>query len=431
MPNAEKAAARSRPGSYRRQWVPIAALLASALLATAAASAQTASTAPPASWVETWGASPQQPIDPVIGGTPITLSNQTIREVVRISAGASTLRLRLTNEYSDAPTAIGYVHIALAASSDSASCAIVPGSDQAVTFGGSGSITLAPNGAALSDPISMPVDRLTSLAVSIYVTSATVPTSLHTLGQQTGYIASGDVTSAADLTSGSTTTQSRYLLSGVDAYLPRGGATLVTLGDSITDGYHSTPDQDHRWPDFLAQRLQAKGMLRNIAVANEGISGNRLLSEGIGPNAQSRFDRDVLSRPGVQYIILLEGINDIGFPDLFPGSTVPTTADLIAADQQLIARAHERGVMIFGATLTPFQGALYYSTSGEATREAFNEWIRHGGAFDAVIDFDKAVRDPANPLQFLPAYDSGDHLHPNDAGYAAMANTVPLRLFAP
>jgi lysophospholipase L1-like esterase len=401
----------------------VAALAAAIGLGAADARAQSAP-----GWVETWGASPQQPIDPVVGGTPITLNNQTIRQVVRISAGATTLRLRLSNEYTNAPTTVGDVHIAVAASPDSASGAIVPGTDQVVTFGGSTSITLAPNAPVLSDPISMPVDRLTSLSISIYVSGATAPTTVHSLGQQTAYIASGDVAGAADLTSGSTTTQARYLLSGVDAYLPSGGATLVTFGDSITDGYHSTPDQDHRWPDFLSERLQARASLRSVAIADEGISGNRLLSEGIGPNAQSRFDRDALSRPGVRYVILLEGINDIGFPVVFPGSAAVMSADLIAADLQLIARAHERGVLIYGATLTPFEGAGYYSSAGEATREAFNKWIRTSGAFDGVIDFDKATRDPSNPHQFLPAYDSGDHLHPNDAGYAAMANAVPLAL---
>ncbi|MBV9783128.1 MAG: SGNH/GDSL hydrolase family protein [Acidisphaera sp.] len=379
-------------------------------------------------WVEAWGASPQQPIDPIIPtATPLTLNNQTIREVARVSAGGILLRLRLTNEYTDAQTTVGEVHVALSQANGHASGAIVPGTDRVLTFGGEKSFTLAPNAPALSDPIIFPVLPLSSLAVSIYVSNATAPTTPHSLGVQTAYIVSGDQTAAADVTTGATTTTSRYLLSGIDVYELSPGGTIVTLGDSITDGYASTVDADHRWPDFLAQRLQSSG-LRNLAVADEGISGNRVLAEGIGPNVQSRFDRDVLSRPGVRYVTVLEGINDIGFPAFFPGPA-PTSEQLIQAYQQLIGRAHELGLRIFGCTLTPFQGAAYYTTAGEATREAVNAWIRTSGAYDGVIDFDAATRDPSNPQRYLPAYDSGDHLHPNDAGYAAMANAINLALF--
>jgi lysophospholipase L1-like esterase len=382
-------------------------------------------------WIETWAAGPQQPIDPVIGSeqTPPTLNGQTIRQVVRISAGGGWFLLRLTNEFTDAPILIGEVHVAVSAANGGPSSAIVPGTDHAVTFGGNASIILAPNAPALSDPVEIPmVPALTSLAISIYVASSTQAATVHTRGMQTAYITSGDSTGATDLPR-AITTQSRYILSGVAVADAGQGAAIVTLGDSITDGYNSTADADRRWPDILAQRLQSRS-LGNHAVANEGISGNRLRLEGIGPSAHSRFDRDVLSRPGVRYVTVLEGINDIGFPVAFPNSgPAPTAQDIIGVYRELIARAHQYGVLIYGATLTPFQGAGYYSATGEATREAVNDWIRNSREFDDVIDFDGAVRDPANPLQFLPVYDSGDHLHPSDAGYDAMARSVNLELF--
>lgn len=382
-------------------------------------------------WVESWAASPQEPIDPLIGGTPRSFSNQTIREVLRLSTGGRTLRIRLTNEYGTAPVTIGAVHVALA----NGTGGIVPGSDRVVTFsGGNAGVTIPVSAPALSDPVTFPVSGLTSLAISLYVPGGgnvgyATP---HTLGEQTAYVVPGDQTGAATL-KGADTTTVRYFLSGVDVLKSELGATVVTLGDSITDGYNSTVDANHRYPDFLAQRLQSSIVLSGLAVANEGISGNRVLADGIGPNALSRFDRDVLSRPGVRFVVLLEGINDLGLPNLFPnGGAMPSADQLIAGYRQLIARAHERGVLIFGATLTPFQGALggnYYTDAGEATREAVNAFIRTSEEFDGVIDFDAAVRDPSNPLRFLPAYDSGDHLHPNDAGYAKMAATVDLRLF--
>jgi len=371
-------------------------------------------------WVESWSAAPQQPVDPVVGGTVRSFSDQTIRQVLRLSTGGRTLRIRLTNEYCTGPVTIGAVHVALA----NGSGGIVAGSDHVVTFsGGSGSVTVPTAAPAVSDLIQFPVSGLTSLAISLYVPDGENPggATPHSLGQQTAYIVPGDQTGAATLT-GAETTTSRFLLSGVDVLKGELGATIVTLGDSITDGFASTVDANHRYPDYLAQRLQGR-----VAVANEGISGNRVLSEGIGPNAQSRFDRDVLSRPGVRYVILLEGINDIG-PLLNLGPR-PSADEIIAGYRQLIARSHELGVLIFGGTLTPYQGAGYYTDAGEAIREAVNAFVRTSGEFDGVVDFDAAVHDPANPLRFLPAYDSGDHLHPNDVGYAKMADSVDLRLF--
>lgn len=413
----------------RRAALACCALGAGLLAAQAARADDLSDILPRRQWVESWAAAPQFPVDPVAGSFANSLSDQTIRQVVRLSTGGRALRIRLTNEYGTAPVTIGAVHVAL---SDGAS-GIVPGSDRVVTFGGGqDGVTIPALAPALSDPVPFPVAGLTSLAVSLYVPSGGNPAlaTLHLTGQQTAYIVPGDQTGAGAL-AGTFTATARVLLSGVDTFEGGLAATVVAFGDSITDGFRSTVDADHRWPDYLAQRLQGSGVLSGLAVANEGISGNRVLADGYGPNALSRFDRDVLSRPGVRFVTLLEGINDIGFPNgPLPNTGPEPTADqIIAGYRQLIARAHERGVLIFGGTLTPYQGANYYTDAGEAIREAVNAFVRSSGEFDGVIDFDDAVRDPSNLLRFLPAYDSGDHLHPSDAGYQQMADSVDLRLF--
>jgi lysophospholipase L1-like esterase len=410
--------------------VVVACVLGFGLAVAAAAHAGAASSPSlQGQWVESWAAAPQEPVDPLVGGTPQSFSDQTIREIVRLSAGGGALRIRLTNEYGTAPVTIGPVHVAVANGNGE----IVPGSDRVITFsGGQTSVTIPSSAPALSDPILFPLQGLTSLAVSLYVPSGgnPGPATPHSTGQQTAYLVPGDQTGAVTLTGAAAATE-RYFLSGVDVYAADFGATVVTFGDSITDGFHSTVDANHRWPDYLAQRLQGIAVLSELAVANAGISGNRVLSDGIGPSALSRFDRDVLSRPGVRYVVLLEGINDLGLPALFPNSsTMPSAIQIIAGYRQLIARAHDRGVLIFGGTLMPFESSSNFATNaGEVERETINAFIRGSGEFDGVIDFDAAVRNPANPLELFPAYDSGDHVHPNDSGYAAMAAAVDLRLF--
>ncbi len=354
-------------------------------------------------WVELWAASPERQVEPmlqpkpVLKTAPVTLSDQTIRQVVWLSAGGSKLRLRLINEYTDAPTAVGAVEVAVSTANGVASSGIVAGTTRVVTFSGQGAVTLAPNAAALSDPIDLPVKPLTSLAVSIYVSQGTAPTTFHRVGRQTAYIASGNQTKAATFDVSSPTTQSRYLLSGIDGYEPGGGSTIVTLGDSITDGVHSTMDANRRWPDVLAKRLQQTS-LQNLAVANEGIAGNRLLKDGHGSSALSRLDKDVLSRPGVRFVTVLEGINDIGLGAHGLGPR-PAPADIIGAYQQIIARAHDQGALVFGCTLTPYQRAGFYDAAGEQTRESVNDFIRTSGKFDGVIDFDSATRDPTHPTR--------------------------------
>lgn len=393
-----------------------------------AARTSTAQPLPKDHWVATWTMSPM-PANALPDGENTGFANQTLRETAHISIGGHRVRVRLSNAYGGAPLAVGAVHLALFASGS----AIVPGTDHALTFHGSPSVVIPAGAPILSDAIEMDVAPFATLAVSIYLPQATGPLTWHQLGTQTTYIsAAGDATAAPSLP-GAATSASLYLLAGIDVTAPAGTGAVVALGDSITDGYASTPDAFHRWPDDLARRISGPGSHTAMAVLNQGISGNRLLHDVIGPNALARFDRDVLAEPGVTHIIVLEGINDIGLPSIFhtPAESVGA-ADLIAALTQLIERAHAKGIRILGATLTPFEnsGEPYYSPAGEATRQALNNWIRSGAKFDGVLDFDLALRNPSHPTQLSPAFDSGDHLHPNDAGYAAMAAAIDLKLLA-
>jgi lysophospholipase L1-like esterase len=374
-----------------------------------------------ARWVGTWGASPQQPA--TLFGTAPSFSNQTVREIVRISLGGSRFRVRLTNEYGTQPLVIGAAHIAISAGGS----AIRGGTDRALTFSGHSSITVPVGAPVLSDPVDLRAENLEHLAVSIYLPQTTGPATWHLEGKETAYVVLGDATSTISLGSATTST-ARFFLAGIEAGSSERKHAIVTFGDSITDGTQSTVDADHRWPDRLAERLATRDA--DTGVVNEGISGNRILHDNAGPNALSRFDRDVLSTPGLRFVTVLLGINDIGFGGFIPTEAV-SADDIIAGHRQMIARAHSLGIRIYGATLTPFDnaGAPYFSAAHEAQRQAVNSWIRTSGEYDAVIDFDKVVRDPNNPTKILPAFDSGDHLHPNDAGYKAMADSIDLRLF--
>jgi lysophospholipase L1-like esterase len=374
-------------------------------------------------WVDAWAASPDS--------AGPALNAQTVRQVVRASIGGSQVRVRLSNLFGNAAITLGPVHVAPSAGGADT----VPGSDHALLFNGKPTVTIAKGESVLSDPLKMDVKALQSLAVSIYAPAAAAyrASTVHSAGFATAYITeSGDATAAArfprDETSGN-----RFFLTDVEVAGPSTKYTLVAFGDSITDGVGTKADANERWPDDLAVRLQADAKLSSIGVADAGISGNRILHDGAGPSALTRFGRDALDQPGVRWIVLLEGINDIG------GSGYAWDAkDKIAAQQvidgmkTLIARAHARHVKIYGATLTPYGGSgwPYHSAAGEKTREQVNAWIRDSGAFDGVVDFDKVIRDPAAPQKMLAAYDSGDHLHPNSAGYRAMANAVDLNWFA-
>jgi lysophospholipase L1-like esterase len=380
--------------------------------------------APGDHWVGTWASSPLVP-STVIENEQLQISpdGTTLREVVRISLGGDTFRARFTNLFGTSPLVIGAAEIAqtLAAAS------IKPGTNQALHFHGQASVTLPPGTLVYSDPIHLAAAPLSSLTVTFFIPSLPGNLTEHQLADATSFQVMGNKVSAATLDSPIKVTSWEYL-NGIDVLSPEQASAIVTVGDSITDGAYATVDGNARWPDELAVRLQADPKYRNFAVLNEAISGNRILHEGAGPSALARFDRDVLAQSGVKYLIILEGINDIGRTarDLDDHTTAP---DLIAALDQLITRAHAHGIAVIGATLTPYKGAGYYSEKGEAMRQQVNQWIRTGGAYDGVIDMEKAISDPAHPDTMLPADDHGDHLHPNDTGYKAMGDAIDLKLF--
>jgi lysophospholipase L1-like esterase len=377
-------------------------------------------------WVTSWYASPQATWGadfPLPTAVPATLERQTVRETARISVGGTRVRIVLSNRYGDRPLVIGEARVARAGD--------MAGSARELTFGGKRTATIPAGAPLVSDPVDIRVGALEKLAVSVYLPQATPLKTFHWGAQQTGHIAEGNAVGAAALKNAQAL-HGRALLSAILVETPHGKGALVALGDSITDGNGSTPDLDRRWPDYLAARLSPDG----IAVVNAGISGARLLGDRMGANAAARFEQDVLSQPGVGTVVVLLGINDIGWPQsAFAPDEPPMRAErMIAVYRQLIAQARVRGVRIVGATLLPFEGALqgtplegYYTPAKDAVRREVNQWIRDSGEFDAVVDFDALMRDPARPARMLPRYDSGDHLHPGDAGYEAMAKEVATR----
>ncbi len=360
--------------------------------------------------VATWGAS----ADRVAG----SLADQTVRDVVHTSVGGSGLRLSVSNAFGSQAVTFGRVFVGRSAGA----AAVQAGTNVEATFdGGSPSVTIPPGAEVLSDPLPGAYAARQNLTVSLALVGPSGTITGHNLATSTNYISTPGDHAAEEGGDAYTTAQAHwYFLDGLSVTDPAGVGTVATLGDSITDGFRSTVDANNRWPDVLARRLGQRNDQRTMGVMNEGISGNRLLTDGAGVSAQARLDRDVLSKPGVETVILLEGINDIG------GGQATSPAQVIGAYRQLIARVHADGKCIIGATMTPFAGAGYYSDAKEVIREAANDFIRRSGEFDGVIDFDKATRDPDNPIVFLPQYDSGDHLHPNDAGYQAMGDAVKL-----
>jgi lysophospholipase L1-like esterase len=381
-------------------------------------------------WVGSWAASPMD--NAVNPGQP-SPANSTYRNIVHLSAGGAQVRVELTNEFGSRPLTIAAAHVALSAELGPGSGlgAIQRESDHALTFSGRASVTIPSGTFVISDPVAMAVAPLADVAVSLFLPHQSIgDTTCHDDGQSTNYIAAGDATAAVTL-SGASTIGSWCFVKGIEVSAdPDKAAAVVTLGDSITDGARSSMNTNHRWPDVLAARLQADKKMAHLSVLNEGISGNRVLHDRAGPNALSRFDRDVLALNGVKFLIILEGINDIGaIAEPRDPADVITAQDLIFGYSQLISRAHEHGIKVFGATLTPYKGAGYFSDAGEKIRQDVNEWIRNGGAFDGVIDFDQVTRDAANPAVFSAQADSGDHLHPGDAGYKAMGEAIDLALF--
>jgi lysophospholipase L1-like esterase len=348
--------------------------------------------------------------------------------VLRTSIGGRRARVELSNVFGTKPLTIGAAHIALAGKES----AILPDSDHPLTFGGKPSFTIPAGAQAISDVVDFTVPEMANLAISLYLPGETGMPTTHSTALHTTYISDkGDLTSAVSMQDAKTS-RSWYWISGVDVVAPPETGLIVAFGDSITDGTTSTVDADRSWPAILAERFLSNPRIPRFAVVNEGISGNRLLHDVAGANALARFDRDVLSQPGVKWITVLEGINDIGRATQknAQAADAVTAAEIIGALRQIIERAHIRGIRVLGCTLTPFEGAFYYSDAGEAMRQQVNDWIRTGGAFDAFIDFDALMRDPNNPQQIRPEFNIRDHLHPNDAGYKAMAQAFDLAIFS-
>lgn len=378
------------------------------------------------SWVAAWTAAPDS------AGPPF--DRQSIRQIVRTSIGGSRVRIRLSNLFGAEPVRIGSIHVAAHARGSS----VVAETTRPVTFNGAPTVTVAAGAVALSDPVAFPVLALQELAVSFYLPSRVATSTVHGSALQTAFITQGDQAAVAVWANADADT-SRFFLTDVEVEADGPARAVVILGDSITDGVGSTRDANRRWSDALAERLQADPALASLSVVNAGIAGNRLLNDGVepfvGPSSLSRFDRDALDKPGVRWVILLQGSNDISASDMLETLKDRVTApQIIAGMQTLIARAHARGIQIWGATMLPRGGVqkpFVTTAAGTAARAIVNDWIRTGGAFDAVIDFERIMRDPERPDRLLPAFDSGDHLHPNDAGYRAMAAAVDLRRFTP
>lgn len=371
-----------------------------------------------AEWVGTWATSPQltepRNLPPVPG-----LAGNTLRQIVRVSIGGEKLRVRFSNDFGTNPVTMTSVHLALSAGGST----IKTNNDIALTFQGESAVTIPAGESVLSDTFDFPLNPLSRLAVTLSFGSASGPLTGHPGSRSTSYLQSGDVVSAADFP-GAAAIQHWYILDGIDVQTERSGGAIVALGDSITDGRGSGTDKNDRWPDDLAGRLQANPDTTGIAVLNEGIGGNCVLHGGLGPTALSRFNRDVLSQSDVRWLVILEGVNDIGGSR---GTSVAT--NLITAYEKFIQQAHERRILVYGATILPFGGSFYDSPAHEMAREMVNDWIRTSGKFDAIIDFDTAMRNPQDPSRLQSVADSGDHLHPNETGYKMMADAIDLKLF--
>jgi lysophospholipase L1-like esterase len=393
-------------------------------------------------WIGTWATAPQ----PALPGNVDMFQKQTLRVIVHTSAGGKKVRIKISNTYGDQPLQIGGAHIARR----TAGAEINSASDRKLLFQGKPSVSVPAHSQIMSDPVGLEAPALSDLAISLFLPQATKATTSHILALQTSYVSTtGDFTQKVELPV-EKTIDSWPFLTGVDVVPPPDGATIVALGSSLTDGDGSTTEANHRWPDALAERLQkAGGTNSRLGVLNLGIIGNRLLHDSpqvpaspfgaaLGESGLARFERDVLSQPGIKYVFVCLGMNDILFPGFAftPAAETVSAQDIIAGYRQLIARAHHKHIRIIGTTIPPFENAFFkkphvefYTPEREAVREEVNAWILHSGAFDSVVDFDTPVRDPAHPTRIRPDYDSGDHLHVNDAGYIATANAVPLSLF--
>ena len=397
-------------------------------------------------WVSTWGAAqqlaaetlppwvvppPRKPNEPppraLLPPYPSSFRDETVRMIVRTSAGGERLRLTLSNALGRSEVRIGAVHVARRERGS----AIAAATDRAVTFGGKASFAIQPGTLVVSDPIELAVPPLTELAVSVYLPNETPDVTTHEFALNTTYVVAGNAAAAASLTN-PRTNFTYFWLTGVEVLASADVGAIVTLGDSITDGVTTTFDTHRAWPALLAAKLQSNSATRNWAVINAGISGNRVRRDVIGRSALGRFDRDVLARAGVEWLVLFEGINDVTWSALpaVPNGERATAAGIVETLEQIVDRAHARGIRVLGGTLMPMGGLWLHNAETEAMRQAVNDWIRTSGKLDAVADFDAATRDPRAPERLRPEFDSGDHIHPNDAGNAAMVEAIDTTLFA-
>ena len=415
------------------------------LLCCCACAAQTPDRGRDLHWVSTWGAAqqlaaetlpawvvppPREPNEPapppLLPPYPSSFRDETVRMVVRTSVGGERLRLTLSNALGRSEVYIGAVHVALRERGS----AIVTDTDRAVTFGGKASFAVQPGTLVVSDPVELALPPLTELAVSLYLPNATPGVTTHEFALNTTYVVAGNAVGTPSLAN-ARTNLTYFWLTGVEVLASADVGAIVILGDSITDGVTTTPDTHRAWPSLLAQKLQANRATRRWAVVNAGISGNRVRRDVIGSSALGRFDRDVLARAGVQWLVLFEGINDVTWSSLpaVPETQSATADEVIETLEQIVDRAHARGIRVMGGTLMPMGGLWLHNTETEAMRQAVNGWIRANGKLDAVADFDAATRDPRAPERLLPKFDSGDHIHPNDAGNAAMADAIDAAIF--
>lgn len=383
-------------------------------------------------WVGSWAASQQIP-EPQNALPSVDLEDVTLRQIFHLSVGGAALRVHISNVFGTEPLHVVSVHIARPLSASSS--AIDPASDRALSFAGNRGVTVPAGAEYISDPINYPVTALSNLAVTFYLAVPPVQQTGHPGSRATSYYVHGDLVSAKDLP-GARRVDHWYQISGIDVLASSNGGAIVALGDSITDGHATTTNGNDRWTDVLAERLQASAADRSIGVLNQGIGGNHLLTDGLGPNALARFDRDVLGQTGVRWLIVFEGVNDLGGltrdGEVSAAEHASLVRCILGAYRQMIVRAHAHGIRVIGATITPYMGSDYYhpGPASEADRQAINQWIRTPGNFDAVLDFDKVVRDASHGDRLRPIYDCGDHLHPSPAGYRAMGEAVPLSLFA-
>lgn len=383
-------------------------------------------------WIASWGASQQIP-EPQNTLPQADLRDATVRQIFHLSSGGPELRVHVSNAFGTQALHFTSVHIARSLASSSSE--IDPSGDRALSFAGAHDVTVPPGAEFVSDPIAYPVAPLSNLAVTFHLDDPPANETGHPGSRATSYYVRGDSV-AAPVLSDAAKVEHWYQISEIDVRASPGAASLVALGDSITDGHGATTNGNDRWTDVLASRLQQSPATRDIGISNQGIGGNHLLSDGLGPNALARFDRDVLAPAGVRWLIVFEGVNDLGglarMGDVSPANHAALVQRVISAYQQIILRAHAHGIRVFGATITPYMGSDYYhpGSLNEDDRKAVNDWIRAAEHFDAVIDFDAVVRDPHRPDRLLPAYDCGDHLHPSPAGYRAMGDAVPLSLLA-